>query len=143
MTSADERTAGIISRGVAGMIDVLVVLVGLAAIYVLWLFVRLAFSPRAFSFPSPSVIFSTLGFLGVATLYLAVCWAVSGCTAGAVVMGVQVVGRGARRLRPVTALLRALACVVFPFGLAWVVVDQQRRSVQDVLLGTRVVYRGE
>ncbi len=143
MTTAEERTAGIVSRGAAGVIDVLVVLVGLAALYVGWLFIRLAFSPRAFSFPSPSVIFSTLGFLAVATLYLAVCWAISGCTAGAVIMGVQVVGRGAGRLRPVTALLRALACVVFPIGLAWVVVDQHRRSVQDVLLGTRVVYRGD
>ncbi len=87
------------------------------------------------------MIFSTLGFLAVATLYLAVCWAISGCTAGAVIMGVQVVDRALRRLRPVTALLRALACVVFPIGLAWVVIDQHRRSVQDVLLGTRVVYR--
>ena len=143
VTSADERTAGIISRGVAGMIDVLVVLAGLAALYVGWLFVRLAFSPRAFTFPSPSVVFSTLGISGRGDLYLAVCWAISGCTAGAVVMGVQVVDRASRRLRPVTALLRALACVVFPIGLAWVVVDQHRRSVQDVLLGTRVVYRGE
>ena len=96
VTTAEVRTAGIVSRGAAGVIDVLVVLVGLAALYVGWLFIRLAFSPRAFSFPSPSVIFSTLGFLAVATLYLAVCWAISGCTAGAVIMGVQVVGRAAR-----------------------------------------------
>ena len=70
MTTAEERTAGIVSRSAAGVIDVLVVLVGLAALYVGWLFIRLAFSPRAFGFPSPSVIFSTLGFLAVATLYV-------------------------------------------------------------------------
>ena len=56
------RAAGIVSRGAAGIIDVLVVLVALSAIYVGWVFFLLAFSPRAFSFPTPSAIFSTLGF---------------------------------------------------------------------------------
>lgn len=143
MTTPEARTAGIVSRGGAGIIDVLVVLVALAALYVGWVFLRLAFSPRAFSFPALSAVFSTLGFFLVATAYLAACWAVSGCTVGAVLMGVQVVGRTSTRVRPLIALLRALACVVFPLGLAWVVVDRHRRSVQDVLLGTRVVYRRE
>ena len=137
----DPRTAGIVSRGAAGIIDVLVVLVALSAIYVGWVFLLLAFSPRAFSFPTPSAIFSTLGFFLVATGYLAACWTVSGCTAGAVVMGTQVVGRTATRIKPVVALLRALACVIFPIGLAWVVVDSRRRSLQDIVLGTRVNYR--
>lgn len=138
-----SRMAGIVSRGVAGIIDVLVVLAILALLYIGWVFVTLAFSPRAFTFPAPSVVFSTLGFFVVAVLYLTACWAVSGCTVGAVVMGVQVVGRGTARVRPVTAVLRAAACVVFPIGLAWVVLDRHRRSVQDILLGTRVIYRRE
>jgi len=44
------------------------------------------------------------------------------------------------RLSPVTGLLRALACVIVPIGLAWVAIDRDRRSAQDILLGTRVVY---
>jgi uncharacterized RDD family membrane protein YckC len=135
-----ERTAGIVSRGVAGVVDVLVVWVGLLAIYIGWTFARLAFSPRAFSFPAVSVVFSSLGFLILAVLYLTACWAVSGCTAGAVVMGVRVVGRSSSRMRPTLALLRALACVAFPIGLAWAAIDVGRRSVQDLILGTRVVY---
>ena len=118
-------------------------MVALAAVYVGWVFVRLAFSPRAFSFPAPSVVFSTVGFLVMATLYLAVCWAVSGCTAGAVLMGVEVTGSKTRRVSPVIAVLRAVACVAFPLGLAWVAVDRQRRSIQDIVLGTQVVYRRE
>jgi uncharacterized RDD family membrane protein YckC len=140
VTTPEARTAGIVSRGAAGIADVLVVLVALAALYVGWVFLRLAFSPRAFAFPAPSVVFSTFGFLFTATLYLAVCWAVSGCTVGAVLTGVRVVGRTSGRLTPATAVLRALACVAFPIGLAWVAVDRRRRSVQDILLGTRVVY---
>lgn len=136
-----ERSAGIVSRGVAGAIDVVVVSVVLAALYVGWVFARLAFSPRAFSFPAPSVVFSTVGFCTGATLYLAVCWAVSGCTVGAAIMGVQVVGRSAPRLGPVPALLRAAACVAFPIGLGWVVLDRDRRSLQDIVFATRVIYR--
>jgi uncharacterized RDD family membrane protein YckC len=37
-------------------------------------------------------------------------------------------------------VLRAVACVLFPVGLAWVAVDRRRRSVQDIVLGTRVIY---
>ena len=140
MTTSEARTAGIVSRGGAGILDVLVVLVALAVLYVGWVFLRLGFSPRAFVFLAPSVVFSTFGFLATATIYLAVCWAVSGCTVGAVLTGVRVVGRTSGRLTPATAVLRALACVAFPIGLAWVVVDRQRRSVQDIVLGTRVVY---
>lgn len=136
-----DRSAGVVSRGAAATIDALVVSIALAVLYVGWVFTRLAFSPRTFEFPAVSALFSALGFLAVAAFYLTACWAVSGCTVGAVVMGVQVVGRSSIRLHPLTALLRALACVVFPAGLAWVVVDRQRRSVQDIALRTRVIYR--
>ena len=61
-------------------------------------------------------------------------------TVGAVAMGLRVVGRRSDRIRPAVAVLRAVACVLFPIGLAWVAVDRRRRSVQDILLGTRVIY---
>ena len=134
------RDAGIVSRGTAAVIDLLVVLIFMGVVYVAMILARLALSPRAFSFPAPSVVFSALGIAVVAVLYLAVCWAVSGCTAGAVVMGLRVVGRGSPRLRPSIAVLRALGCVLFPVGLAWVIVDRHRRSLQDIVFGSRVVY---
>jgi uncharacterized RDD family membrane protein YckC len=65
---------------------------------------------------------------------------VSGCTVGAVTMGLRVVGRRSDRVPPVVAIVRAVACVVFPVGLLSVAVDRRRRSIQDMLLGTRVVY---
>ena len=74
------------------------------------------------------MVFSTIGFFLTATVYLAGCWAVSGRTVGAVIMGIRVVDRGEGRLKSVVAVLRALACVVFPIGLAWAAIDRQRRS---------------
>jgi uncharacterized RDD family membrane protein YckC len=135
-----DETAGIVSRGVAAVIDLVVAGALVGVLYVGVALTRLMVQPSAFRLPTPSVYFSTSVMFGVAVLYLAGCWLVSGCTAGAVVMGVRVVGLRSPKLSPAVALCRAVACVVFPIGLALVVVDGRRRSVQDVVLRTRVVY---
>jgi uncharacterized RDD family membrane protein YckC len=55
-------------------------------------------------------------------------------------MGLRVLNRSGDSMRPVGALLRALFCVAFPFGLLWIVVSAENRSLQDVVLRTSVVY---
>ena len=45
-----------------------------------------------------------------------------------------------QRLRLPVGLLRAIGCVLFPIGLLWAVIDRQRRSLQDIVFRTRVVY---
>jgi uncharacterized RDD family membrane protein YckC len=134
------RAAGIITRGLAAVIDLLVVLVIMSALYGGLILVRLVYSPAAFSLPSLNAVFSTLVTFVIAVLYLAGCWTVSGSTAGAVAMGLRVVGRRSQRVRLVVGLLRAIGCVLFPIGLLWVVVDRQRRSLQDIVFRTGVVY---
>ncbi|MGK2881857.1 MAG: RDD family protein [Mycobacterium sp.] len=136
----DTRAAGIVSRGVAAIIDLGVTLAVLGALYVGLTITRMAFNPTGFQFPSVHFFLSTAVTFSVTVCYLALCWAVSGCTVGAVVMGVRVLGRRTDRVPPLTALLRAASCVVFPVGLAWVAFDRRRRSIQDRVFGTRVVY---
>ncbi|MEE6167378.1 MULTISPECIES: RDD family protein [unclassified Mycolicibacterium] len=138
--SQEARPAGIVSRGVAAVIDLAVVGIVLSALYVGLILTRLMFGPTTFSLPTVSAIFSSVVMFAVSVLYLAGCWVVSGCTVGAVVMGLRVVGRRSERLGPVVALLRAVAYVLFPLGLLWVAVDKRRRSLQDIVLGSRVVY---
>jgi uncharacterized RDD family membrane protein YckC len=138
--AVDVQAAGIVSRGVAAVIDLLVAGVIVGVLYAAVVLTRLMLSPSAFTFPAPNAFFSTTVIFGVAVLYLAGCWVTSGCTAGAVVMGLRVVGRRSGRVPFAVAVLRAVACVVFPIGLALVAVDRKRRSVQDLVLGTRVVY---
>ena len=88
-----------------------------------------------------NVVFSTLVTFVVAVVYLAGCWTVSGSTAGAVTMGLRVVGRRSQRVSLLVGLLRAVGCVFFPIGLLWVVIDSRRRSLQDIVLrARRVVY---
>ena len=143
VTAPDDtavRVAGVVSRSVAALIDLCVVGVILALLYLGLVLTRLALNPSSFRFPALDVVFSgVVGFV-VAVLYLAGCWSVSGCTAGAVAMGLRVVGRRSTHLRPAVALLRAVTCVVFPVGLVWVALDRQRRSLQDIVFGSRVIY---
>ena len=136
----EQRTAGIVSRGVAAVVDFLVVGALLAALYLGLVLTRLMFHSTAFSFPSLNVVFSSAVAFVVSVLYLVGCWSVSGCTAGAVLMGLRVVGRRSDRLRLLVGLLRAITCVLFPFGLLWVAVDRQRRSLHDIVFGSRVIY---
>lgn len=136
----DPRRAGIVSRGVAAFIDLLVVSAVIGGLYLGLVVMTLMINPTSFRFPALNLVFSTAVGMTVSVLYLTGCWAVSGCTAGAVVMGLRVAGRGGGRLRPAVALLRAVACVLVPIGLAWVAVDRNRRSLQDIALGTEVVY---
>ena len=55
-------------------------------------------------------------------------------------MGLRVIGRRSGRVAPAVALLRAITYVLFPVGLLWVAVDRNRRSLQDIVFRTRVVY---
>ncbi len=128
------------SRGVAAVIDLIIVAIVLGAIYLGLLLSRLMFHPTAFRVPTTSAIFSTAVLFVVAVGYLTACWAVSGCTVGSVTMGLRVTGRRGGRVSPAVALLRAVAYVLLPVGLLWVAVDRRRRSLQDIAFGTRVVY---
>ena len=136
----EPRAAGIVSRGVAAVIDFVVVGVIMAFVYVGWILLRLMFNPAAFTLPNLSAVFSSAVALLVSVVYLVGCWSVSGRTAGSVVMGLRLVGRKKPRLGVVVALLRAVACVLFPVGLMWVAIDRRRRSLQDIVFGSKVVY---
>lgn len=135
-----SKSAGIVSRGVGAVIDLIVVLVIMSAIYLGVVMARLLYNVHDFSMPSTNGFFTIGAFIVVSIVYLASCWAVSGRTLGSVVMGIRVVNRKGNRLRPTIAVLRSVICVFFAIGLLWVGVDSRRRSVADVLLRTRVVY---
>ena len=135
-----DKNAGIVSRGVASFLDLLVVWTILGASYAGLSLMKFVISVGEFSLPEVNLIFTTTGFVLVAVLYLATCWEISGRTLGSVVMGLRVVNSEGARIRPTIAVLRALLCTFFAIGLVWVVIDRRRRSVADVLLRTRVIY---
>ena len=132
--------AGIVSRGLAALVDMLVVIVTMGLLYLGLALTTLLVNPTSFRFPAPNLIFSTSVTAVVSALYLTACWTLSGRTLGAILLGIRVTARSAERLGVAVAIVRAVACVLFPIGLGWVAVDRQRRSIQDIVLGSRVIY---
>jgi uncharacterized RDD family membrane protein YckC len=137
------RRAGIASRLLAVAIDVLVVVVLVAAAYGAWAGLLFVLRGRSFTFPTVTLgVAITIGTV-IFVIYCAIGWSSAGRTYGAQVLGLRVVDKRTSRLRPVTSLVRAVLCVVFPVGLAWCAIDAKNRSVQDLLLGTSVIYDWE
>ena len=134
------RPAGVVTRLVAALIDALVVGAVLLGGYFGFAGLLFLIDPRNFSLPQAGVILSIWMACAVAEVYLTVGWWLGGRTYGYLVMGLRLLGRHGRHPRLPGAALRALFCVAFPIGVLWVAVSRHNRSVQDVVLGTSVVY---
>jgi len=132
--------AGIVTRTMACVVDALVVVLLLLLLWGGWSVLKFLARPSRFTFPSPSWALVLLTGSVAAILYLGASWAVSGRSYGAQVLGLRVVNRALGPLGWPRSLLRSAACVVFPLGLAWTLLDRRNRSLQDVLCASRVVY---
>lgn len=134
------RTAGVVTRVVAGLIDGAAVALMVVTGYLGLAGIRFLLEPRAFRFPDPSVWLGLVtGAVGL-TIYLTVAWGGGGRTCGNCLMGLRVVTARGGRVGWARAALRAGAYVAFPAGLLWIAVDRRSRSMQDVALCTAVVY---
>lgn len=134
------RRAGLVTRALANVLDVVVVVLLLAGGYAAVAAGKFLINPSGFRFPAPS--FALVLLLGGATtaVYFAVAWRLTGRTIGDEVTGLRVVNFRGERMRWAGAVLRAVFCTVFPVGLLWVLVSPQNRSVQDAVLRTSVIY---
>jgi uncharacterized RDD family membrane protein YckC len=139
----NHEPAGVATRGAAAVVDAVVVIVALLLGYLAVAGVRFLLAPRRFRFPAPSLATLISIACALAVLYLAVAWATTGRTYGDQVLGLRVVTRAGTRPHAGRALLRAVAYVAVPVGLLWVAVSNQNRSVQDLLVGTSVIYDWE
>ena len=138
--TAQGRSAGLVSRAVAGLIDLLVCVATLLAGYLTVAVTTLVVQPRSFRWPTPGAMGLAVAGALILTCYLASGWSTTGRTVGAQVIGLRVVRDDGSPLRAARAFARALICVLFPFGLVWCAVDRNERSVHDVLVRSRVIY---
>ena len=134
------KRAGVVTRFVAGAVDIGVTALILVIGYVGICVGAFLLPPPGFATPSisaaPAIV---IGYV-VMTLYLTLTWFTGGRSYGCHLMGLRVVGWRGRRIRLVTALLRAGFLVAFPIGFFWVIISPANRSIQDVVLRTSVVY---
>lgn len=132
--------AGLVTRLVAAILDSMVIGSVLLAGYFGLSGLLFLVDPRGFSFPHLGVVFSLTSAFCVAVVYLTAAWSLGGRTYGYLVMGLRVLGRGGRRLGFIGSGARAILVVVVPIGVLWIVVSRDNRSLQDIALGTSVVY---
>jgi uncharacterized RDD family membrane protein YckC len=132
--------AGVVSRMLANGVDAAIVAAVLAIGYAGFNGLMFMLDPQGFQFRDASLFFSLIAAAAVLVVYQVTAWSTTGQTYGHHVMGLRVVGARGQRLWPPVALLRSVLCVVFPIGLLWCAVSPARRSVQDVVVRTRVIY---
>jgi uncharacterized RDD family membrane protein YckC len=59
---------------------------------------------------------------------------------GKQIAGLRLVTQGGRRLPLWRSFVRALLYLIFPLGLLWILASRRNASVQDLVLGTTVLY---
>lgn len=131
--------AGLVTRLIAATVDALCVAAALLATHAGINLVLFLVDPRGYEFAEASLIAGVTTALVVCVVYLAAAWSITGRTYGDHVMGLRVVNGRGGRVRTPRALLRAIFCVGFPVGLLGSVTSS-RRSLQDLVLRTSVIY---
>lgn len=134
------RQAGLVTRSAAAAVDALVVVATLAVGYAGWIGLRFVVDPRGFDFTGLDALPGVTSVLVLAVVYLTAAWSVTGRTYGCHVMGLRVVDRRGRHPGLLVAAARAVLYVVFPIGLLWCAVSRSRRSLQDLLVRSTVIY---
>ena len=132
--------AGKVTRSIAATDDAAVVLLVVTAGLLCVNAFIFVLDPRGFRVVGASQAVLVEAGLATAIVYLTGTWAMVGRSYGCHVMGLRVVDRRGRSPRLTTALLRAVLCVFFPVGLVWCGVVRSRKSVQDLVLRTSVLY---
>lgn len=152
--------AGVASRGLAFVVDLLLI----AVIIALFVFLtRLTLRLMGISVENcPALVriedFSdiidnlcrmirgtlTVVSLSIAPAYLLTFWLLGGQTIGMMVAGVRVVRTNGRALRPRHAFLRLVglagSLLALGIGLLWAIIDRNRQGWHDRLSGTTVIY---
>ena len=142
---AEARTlqghrAGFASRVVADAIDLGVAwLLGLVGLVAAGVVGYLLTGPPLRLPVLPNWLDATAG-AAVAVAYLALSWAATGRSVGKQLAGLRVVDRAGQRLSLWRSFCRAVLYVLFPVGLLWVLASRYNASVQDLVVGTAVVY---
>ena len=132
--------AGFASRVVADLVDLGVAwLLGLSALAAAGVVGYLLTGPPLHLPVLPNWLDAGAGGV-VAVFYLGLSWSATGRSVGKQIAGLRVVDRGGQRLSLRRSFTRAVLYVLFPVGLLWVLASRRNASLQDLIVGTVVLY---
>jgi uncharacterized RDD family membrane protein YckC len=124
----------------ADLVDVLLILATVLVVYFGIAGFLFIVSPRRFDWPTLSGVRVAAVYWLVLVVYLTGAWSSTGRSIGKQLMGLRVERRGGDPLGIARALVRAILSAACPVGLLWCVVDRRSASVQDLIVGSTVVY---
>ncbi len=134
------QAAGLVTRTIANVVDIVVVAGLLGACYLGVSGVLFLRRGSGFTFPIVTYRMAYLvGFAGW-VIYMTFGWRTNGRTYGDQLLGLRVRRTNGEDVGGVRALLRALLCGIAPLLLAWCAISKEQRSVQDLIVGTHVIY---
>ena len=132
--------AGFASRVVADLVDLGVAwLLGLSALLAAGVVSYLLTGPPLRLPVLPNWLDVSAG-AAIAVGYLTLSWSATGRSVGKQIAGLRVADRGGQRLSLRRSFARAVLYVLFPAGLLWVLASRRNASLQDLIVGTAVVY---
>jgi uncharacterized RDD family membrane protein YckC len=132
--------AGFASRVVADLVDLGVAwLLGLSALVAAGVVSYLLTGPPLSLPVLPNWLDATAG-AAIAVGYLTFSWSATGRSVGKQLAGLRVVDRGGQLLSVRRSFIRAVLYVLFPAGLLWVLASRRNASLQDLVVGTAVLY---
>lgn len=132
--------AGFVSRVLAAVVDVAVILLAETAIVVFVALVRWVIIAGDFDIGRPRGVVAAVLGVALAVVYFGYLWTTSGRTVGEQVLGLRTVTEHGLRVRWLRAYIRALLMVAFPVGLLWIVISRKSAAIQDLLCRTAVIY---
>ncbi len=139
-TVATHRPAGVVTRLLGAVLDAGTVALLTVLLYLGVAGLRFMWWPASFGWPHPPVLVSVAVVGPVAVLYLTTGWVMSGRSLGGSVLGNRVLSHRRELLGWPRAAARAALYLLFPLGLALAAVGPARRSLQDLLTRSTVVY---
>jgi len=133
------RPAGLVSRIIGSAVDAALVYVVVTALDLALRTLDLVATPFInMPLPTPGILLVVA--FAIFWAYSTWAWSSLGRTLGDHVMGLRVVAEDGTSPRIKQAALRSLLVIAFPLGVLWVPFSRRRRSVQDALVRTQVLY---
>lgn len=137
------RRAGVVSRTIAMVIDIIYVAVLAGIVYVGYAGVRFLRNPVRFTWPKTNFPVFLIVAMVIAVLALTIAWSSLGRTMGMRIMGLRIQTTKGERVRIGRSFLRAVTCVLFPLALFWSAISKRNASVHDLVFRTAVIYDWE
>ena len=140
MTAAvPRRYAGLVSRAIAYLIDILIIAVVFSVGAVVIGLITSVVSARAYELVRAVASAYLLVLPAVLALYCALFWSLAGRTPGMALVGVRVVTVGGRPVSWPAALIRAVLLAYLPVLALWAVLDRRHQGLHDKICRTAVI----